>query len=532
MVNLPAPNLNVFGMLADQKLDLNPLGQLVDQYAKKKKSEFIVDGMRTGGYEEAMRRAYQVGDPEQGLKLAEITRKDAALDLDRQRIDIERGRAGDARRMLELERRAKEDELGYRGTQRRINERAAETEDLFKRRQMEEIGKKAVDPITEMFLREMNPQGAPGTPRTGTAPGGPAGPISADGQSPGGPVDGQMPSVPGVVVAPPRAGVPPAVQPTQGDPIPAPRPAPNAPQGDDPILNTPFGPRRASQLQRMEMLLRLGGKQDAAEQIKNIREGGRKLRPEDMKQIDEADDQVFAAQGTLNNLKRAKTLNQPNRAYDGVGAEERAWLVNNTPIGSLPLVDDKRGIDTKEFGTLTKDLALSQLKSIFGAAPTEGERKILMEVQGAVNEPRDVRERILRKAEIFANRRLEYNKLKAAAVRDGSYWLPNGQINLPPDPTDEELERLINPKADPKAQKPEGPQRAPGTPIGRQPSSQPRAQQDPTIQPLPKEQRADWPKPNRDHVDALLRTPTPELKEYFKQKFGPDALRDALRGRE
>lgn len=465
------------------------------------------------------------------------------LGFDEQRLGLEAQRAADARKALDLDILMKRDELGYRGTQRELTRRAMETEDAFKRRQMEQLGKKPED-FRERVIRELlgEPPPAPNSP---APPSGPVGPFEGRGQGQGGlPPGDPMPSVPGVVtppttptitqLAPPRQPAPAPMQPTQGAPAvrPSPQPAQTpAGQDADPIVDTPFGPRRRSQLPRIEGLLRAAQMDSLANQIKEIRDGRGKLRPEDMKQIDEADDQVQAAQGTLNNLKRARTLNQPTRAYDGVGAEERAWLVNNTPIGSLPLVDDKRGIDTKEFGTLTKDLALSQLKSIFGAAPTEGERKILMEVQGAVNEPRDSRERTLRKAEYFANRRLEYNRRKAAAVRDGSYWLPNGQISIGPDPTDEELEKIINPKADPKAQKPgEAPQRAPGAPIGR-PSSQPRAQQDPTIQPLPRERQAVQQTPNPQHIEALMRNPTPEMKKAFNEKFGPNAADDVLKGR-
>ena len=461
---------------------------------------------------------------------------------DDSRLELERQRLAQAAKMNELEYRIKEDAQKYLPTQRQLQEEAIRSEIAKRRKETEFIGHKPVDPIVEQFLRELNPGGTPPAPGT---PSGPAAPIEGRGTSPGGPADGPMPSVPGVVVAPPttptitqlvppRPVAPAPVQPTQAAPPARPQAQPvQAPAGQDadPILNTPFGPRRASQLQRMEMLLRLGGKQDAAEQIKNLREGGRKLRSEDMKAINEADQDVLAAREIKSSINRALWLNDPKRAYDGPAATQRAWLVNNTPIGSIPGVDDKRGVLTDEFSNLTTDLALKQLKTTFGGNPTEGERKILLDVQGAANQPREVRERILRRAQWFADRRLDYNRRLAAAVRDGSYYRPGGQIELPPDPTDEELEKILAPKKpDRQGQAPgEAPQRAPGAPIGRPTQSRP--QQDPTIQPLPKEQRSDWPTPNDGHIQALLRNPTPEAKEFFKQKFGPNAVDDILKGR-
>ena len=54
--------------------------------------------------------------------------------------------------------------------------------------------------------------------------------------------------------------------------------------------------------------------------------------------------------------------------------------------------------------------------------PTEGERKILLELQGSVNQPRAVRDAILKRAKVMAIRRIEDNKRKADAIRSGAYF--------------------------------------------------------------------------------------------------------------
>jgi hypothetical protein len=70
--------------------------------------------------------------------------------------------------------------------------------------------------------------------------------------------------------------------------------------------------------------------------------------------------------------------------------------------------------------------ALTQLKSIFGAAPTEGERKILIDLQASVNKPPAVRAEILARAKMLANARLQFNEQRAAQLRGGTYYKPGG----------------------------------------------------------------------------------------------------------
>jgi hypothetical protein len=62
------------------------------------------------------------------------------------------------------------------------------------------------------------------------------------------------------------------------------------------------------------------------------------------------------------------------------------------------------------------------MKSIFGANPTEGERAILLEVQGASSMPAPVRERIYEKAKVLVQRRLELNRQRADGIRGGGYY--------------------------------------------------------------------------------------------------------------
>lgn len=99
-----------------------------------------------------------------------------------------------------------------------------------------------------------------------------------------------------------------------------------------------------------------------------------------------------AADIALEKLRKAKDLNKTS--YDGAYAGERATLVNNIPF----LQGTKESFDTTEYNNLVTGQALESLKATFGAAPTEGERAMLLKLQASVNYPAPVRKRILDEA--------------------------------------------------------------------------------------------------------------------------------------
>ena len=86
---------------------------------------------------------------------------------------------------------------------------------------------------------------------------------------------------------------------------------------------------------------------------------------------------------------------------------------------------------TLEFDKLVIGQALSSLKSTFGAAPTEGERQMLMDIQGSVGQPRAVRERILRRALGMARQRQAQTERKAKMLRSGTYFNPGYSVTEP-----------------------------------------------------------------------------------------------------
>ena len=73
---------------------------------------------------------------------------------------------------------------------------------------------------------------------------------------------------------------------------------------------------------------------------------------------------------------------------------------------------------------------LPQLKATFGGMPTEGERKILIEVQGSSSKNPSVRKAIFERAEAATKRRIEFSNQKAKALRDGTYFSDDGTPTL------------------------------------------------------------------------------------------------------
>ena len=153
------------------------------------------------------------------------------------------------------------------------------------------------------------------------------------------------------------------------------------------------------------------------------REDAQPLTATDKKAILEADDAVMAATNVIGNLNKIKELSK--KAYEGPTAGARGYVTS--------LFGNEAGTATSEMDNLITTNALQQLKSIFGGNPTEGERAILLKIQGASSQPDSVRQKIFDTAIQLAQRRLEFEKQRADALRGGTFYKP-GQSGQPAAP--------------------------------------------------------------------------------------------------
>lgn len=146
------------------------------------------------------------------------------------------------------------------------------------------------------------------------------------------------------------------------------------------------------------------------------REDAQPLTPTDKKAILEADEMVQTADAAIPLLTQALELNE--KAYEGFGAGTRGWIAGNLGY--------EGGEATMDFDNLIQKQALDSLKATFGAAPTEGERKILLEIQGSSSQPANVRKGILERALKAVERRKDFYSTRASEMRGGDYYKPKG----------------------------------------------------------------------------------------------------------
>ncbi|MDK1493368.1 phage tail tip lysozyme [Sinorhizobium sp. 7-81] len=156
------------------------------------------------------------------------------------------------------------------------------------------------------------------------------------------------------------------------------------------------------------------------------REDAQALTATDKKAILEADEMVAANQSALDALSQAESLS--DKANSGWFAGARASIGNNLPDWVVPDV-----VSSPESSQATTDMdnaiigqAITQLKTIFGGNPTEGERNILLELQGSSTMPREVRKQVFGRARALAEKRLQFNKDRATDLRGGTYYKPDG----------------------------------------------------------------------------------------------------------
>ena len=156
------------------------------------------------------------------------------------------------------------------------------------------------------------------------------------------------------------------------------------------------------------------------------REDAQPLTATDKKAILEADDMVAANENAIVALDQAEKLSDD--ANSGWFAASRAAIGNNLPDVMVPdfVSSPDSSQATTDMDNAIVGQALTSLKAIFGGNPTEGERKILLDLQGSSSMPKAVRKQIIQRAKELAKRRLEFNRQRAAQLRGGDYYRSQG----------------------------------------------------------------------------------------------------------
>lgn len=131
------------------------------------------------------------------------------------------------------------------------------------------------------------------------------------------------------------------------------------------------------------------------------------------KELIESDDTVQSSKAVKDLLGQALKLN--DTAYSGYGAKGRAIVRSNLP-GQSTEADATINLDN-----IMTSQALESLKLIFGGMPTEGERKVLLEMQASAEKTPTQRKAIIDRAIQAAENRSKYATQKASSIRGGSF---------------------------------------------------------------------------------------------------------------
>lgn len=160
--------------------------------------------------------------------------------------------------------------------------------------------------------------------------------------------------------------------------------------------------------------------------------GGVRLSPTAQKELFEADESIQAGNNVMTLLSEAEKIN--NRRLDPktgkwVVADEAKADAYSGPTADLRVLASRvlpgkyEGADAAtSLDNIVRGQALESLKSIFGGMPTEGERKILIELQASLEKTPEQRADILKRAREAAQRRLQFNAKKAKSLREGTYF--------------------------------------------------------------------------------------------------------------
>lgn len=152
------------------------------------------------------------------------------------------------------------------------------------------------------------------------------------------------------------------------------------------------------------------------------REDAQPLTATDKKAILEADDHVMTAKSAIEALNKAKELSPKAMGFKGAGSI----------AGVGAVFGNQTSRDTVELDNVVTSNALTQLKSIFGGNPTEGERKIMLDIQGSSGLPDAVRQKIYDRAISMAQNRLKFNEQRAADMRGNQFYKPAGSMQRAP----------------------------------------------------------------------------------------------------
>lgn len=150
----------------------------------------------------------------------------------------------------------------------------------------------------------------------------------------------------------------------------------------------------------------------------------RKLNTTEQKKLFEIQDQQNADKSVIQVLNKMMKLTDDT--YSGFAATGRAKGMSNVGLAG------EKANNTVLYDNLATSQALAQLKATFGAAPTEGERKILMDIQASASKTPMQKKQIIAQAFRAVQARQAYREKLANGIRTGQYMIPTAPTTTKP----------------------------------------------------------------------------------------------------
>lgn len=139
-----------------------------------------------------------------------------------------------------------------------------------------------------------------------------------------------------------------------------------------------------------------------------------KLSPTEVKMKAEAEDNLVALKQSLADIKEAYRLN-PNSLGGSWAEKGQQWLYESA--GSK----DPKIVNTRIINNLLGSQALEKLREKFGGSPTEGERTVLLELEGIGSKTLEERAAIMKRAYKVLKARIAKQEKRLQDIGSGAY---------------------------------------------------------------------------------------------------------------
>jgi hypothetical protein len=134
--------------------------------------------------------------------------------------------------------------------------------------------------------------------------------------------------------------------------------------------------------------------------------GKPKLTANDQKELINAKKTIIAAPNAEKKIQEALGLNEQAFSGSGIGLNAKTYLARKTGTFNETLAN------TTKLSNITMRNVLNSLKTTFGGLPTEGERKVLIDVESAIGGTEEERRAVLEQAlESVKNKKTESQQL-------------------------------------------------------------------------------------------------------------------------